>query len=186
MYQFTVKINYQSMKAVCSLFIFFTLISPKDFLAQNNLRPYSNNINIYTLKWLRTYDSNFQLFYKPNGYAYNLGQDYRYFSLENGDKVAYCLITTCYWQLSNFYYAPKNAEMDISLVSCSESVFIRSSGGGFWILDRGINVVGLQFIQYNPDGTAVYWSTSTGKKYWIPNNIFSYGSFSKPYKIISE
>ena len=174
------------MKDVKMLFFGILIFLGNFSYGQNYQRPGSENLNISTLKWEKTGETNFRLYYKTNGYTFNLGQDFRYFSHENGDVVIYCLISNCYWQLNEFNYAPKNLEMDITIVTCGQTVFVRSVNGGFWIRDRGLNVTGLQLIQFNPDGTAVYWSSSTGKKYWIPSNTYNYGSFNKAYKITSE
>lgn len=169
------------------LILLVQILLTDNLIGQNLSRPSVKDLNVNTLKWERTGESTFRLFYKPNGYTFNPSQDYRYFSLENGDVVIFCLIDNHYWQLNEFNYAPKNVEMDMNIVSFKEAVFIRSQSGSFWILDRGLNVsAGLEFIQFNSDGTAVYQSTSTGRRYWIPSGIYKNGSFNTVYSITSE
>lgn len=170
-------------KLIC---IFFIIGFSFSIYGQNYQRPGSENINISTLKWKKYSSNSFDVYYKPTGYFFNANQDFRYFTLQNGDIIIYSLIGKCYWQLDDFDDAPTEVELDMSVITCSKTVFIRSTNGGFWIKQNGKNVTDLQLIQFNPDGTAVYWSSDTGKKYWIPHDTYNYGSFYTLYPIVSE
>ena len=178
------KESIYSMTLKTIWFVLFVCLT-NQFKGQSYERPNKMDINVHTIKWKKTSSGNFLIYYKPTGYSYNLKQDFYYFTMENGDVVIFDKIGTCYMQLNDFGDSPTNVELEMSVVTCYDAVFLKSIKGGFVIYDRGKYVGSLVVLANNYDYVC-YGSNETGKKYWIPTDTYYYGSFNTPHSITSE